>query len=392
MANNTAENQEIKDPELHQGEEKEIDLLEIFYKLWSQKKLILIWCMWGVLAGLIIAFSIPREYTTTVKLAPEVKSNKTMTGGLSALANLAGISTAGNTSSDAMYPQLYPDIVGSVPFLTSLFDVPVTDKEGNRFTVKEYLIDETKSPWWGFIMSLPGKAIGIFSSNKDEEEKDHKLDNFHLTSEENELVKALSQRVTASVDQKTFVITLNSQMQDPVVSAILADTVVSRLRDYITDYRTDKSRQDLEYAQKLNEEAQQDYYKAQQRLADYIDRNQNLATQTARVTRDRLENEASLAFNLYNETSLQVQNAKSKVQETTPVYTEISPATVPLRPTSPRKGLILAGFVFLAFVGACAWILFGKPMIGEYKEKVKGFKEESVTKDSKEKDTKDVAK
>ena len=244
MANNTAENQEIKDPEIHQGEEKEIDLLEIFYKLWSQKKLILIWCMWGVLAGLIIAFSIPREYTTTVKLAPEVKSNKTMTGGLSALANLAGISTAGNTSSDAMYPQLYPDIVGSVPFLTSLFDVPVTDKEGNRFTVKEYLIDETKSPWWGFIMSLPGKAIGIFSSNKDEEEKDHKLDNFHLTSEENELVRALSQRVTASVDQKTFVITLNSQMQDPVVSAILADTVVSRLRDYITDYRTDKSRQD----------------------------------------------------------------------------------------------------------------------------------------------------
>lgn len=373
------DNQEIKDQDINQGEEKEIDLLEIFYKLWSHKKLILIWCMWGVLAGLIIAFSIPREYTTTVKLAPEVKSNKTMTGGLSALANLAGISTAGNTSSDAMYPQLYPDIVGSVPFLTSLFDVPVTDKDNNHYTVREYLMDETKSPWWGVIMQLPGKAIGVFTSGKNDEEANHKLDNFHLTTEENNLVKALSNRITASVDQKTFVITINSQMQDPVVSAILADTVVSRLRDYITDYRTDKSRQDLEYAQKLNNEAQQEYYKAQQRLADYTDRNQNLATQAARVTRDRLENEASLAFNLYNETSLQVQNAKSKVQETTPVYTEINPATVPLRPTSPRKGLILAGFVFLAFVGACAWILFGKPLIGEYKEKVKSLKEVNDT-------------
>ncbi|MCH5242227.1 MAG: chain-length determining protein [Muribaculaceae bacterium] len=377
--------QELKDQENPQNEEKEIDLLELFYKLWSQKRLLLVWCIWGAIAGLIIAFSIPREYTATVKLAPEVKTGgRSMSGGLSALASLAGVSTTGNSGTDAMYPQLYPDIVGSVPFLTSLFDVPVTDKEGKKYTVQEYLEEETSGPWWGLIMSLPGKVFGIFSSNKDDQPGDQKVNNFQLTPEENKLVEALRTRVTASVDQKTSVITINSQMQDPVVSAILVDTVVSRLRDYITDYRTDKSRQDLDYALKLNDEAQQEYYKAQQRLADYIDRNQNLATQSARITRERLENEASLAFNLYNETSLQVQNAKSKVQETTPVYTEITPATVPLKPTSPRKGLILGGFIFLAFVACAAWILFGKPIVGEYKVKAKALKEEEQGKEEKE--------
>lgn len=363
------------------SEEKEIDLLELAYKLWDNRKLLLIWCMWGVLAGLIIAFSIPREYTTSVKLAPEVKANRAgLSGGLGALASMAGINASGNTSSDAVYPQLYPDIMGSVPFVESLLDVKVKDKENQPYTVREYLLEKTHSPWWSIIMGVPGKVIGFIKGAPAEDTMTDSLSDgkklIRLSVEEDALVNALRNRVTASVDQKTSVITINAQMQDPVVSAILADTVVSRLREYVTEYRTDKARQDLNYAVKLNDEAQQEYYKAQQRLADYIDRNQNLATQSARITRERLENESSLAFNLYNETSLQVQNAKSKVQETTPVYTIITPATVPLKPTSPRKGLIIGGCAFLAVVICAAWILFGTPLVKEYKLKVVEMKKD----------------
>lgn len=365
-----------------QPEEKEIDLLELAYKLWDKKKLILIWCMWGVLAGLIIAFSIPREYSTSIKLAPEVKAGRNnLSGGLGALASMAGISTSANSGTDAVYPQLYPDIVGSVPFIMSLMDVPVKDKENQKYTVREYLLEKTSGPWWGVIMGVPGKLIGFVRGSGKEQPMDSTMvagnKNFRLTPEDDRLVTALRNRVSASVDQKTSVITIGTRMQDPVVSAILADTVVSRLREYVTEYRTNKARQDLEYAQKLNQEAQDEYYKTQQRLADYIDRNQNLATQSARITRERMQNESTLAFNLYNETSLQVQNAKSRVQETTPVYTEITPATVPLRPTSPRKGLIIGGCTFLAFVACCAWILFGTPLVTEYKAKVKETKASS---------------
>ena len=374
------------------GEEKEIDLMELFYKLWDKRKLILIWCMWGVLAGLIIAFSIPKEYATAVKLAPESKSGRTgISGNLGALASMAGISASGNSGSDAVYPSLYPDIVSSVPFATSLFDVPVTDKEGQEFTVKEYLQEKTRSPWWGVVMALPSRAISatvrLIKPRKEEEASDsvHVTDNFNLTPEENGLVAQLRGRITASIDQKTNVITISTTMQDPMVSAILADTVVARLREYVTNYRTNKARKDLEYAMSLNEEAQQEYYRAQQRLADYIDRNQNIATRSARVTQERLENESSLAFNLYNETSLQVQNAKSRVQETTPVYTEIMPATVPMRPISPKRGLIIGGFTFLAFIACVSWILLGTPLIKEYKLKAAAHKNPSKEENTQEK-------
>lgn len=352
------------------NDEKEIDLLELFSKLWAQRKKLVIWSVCGAVIGLVVAFSIPREYTTGVKLAPETTNGKSPSGGLGALASMAGIGSSSN-GADAVYPQLYPDVVSSIPFITSLFNVPVkTDGDDPQtYTVAQYLEDETRSPWWSAITGLPGKLIGLLKSSDEKADKDRKLDNFHLTRKESDLVQALYSRISASVDQKTSVITISVTMQDPLVSAILADTVVSRLQEYVTDYRTNKARKDLEYAETLNEEAKQEYYKAQKKYAEYTDRNQGLAFQSSRITSARLENEASLAFNLYNQTSQQVQTAKAKVQETTPVYAIISPASVPMKPTSPKKFMILVGFTFLGFVACAAWILFLKPVLKQYKEK-----------------------
>lgn len=357
-------------------EEGTIDLLEIVANLWANRKKLIIWSVCGAVIGLIIAFSIPREYTTTVKLAPEINDNKGTSGSLGALASMAGISSA-SAGSDAVYPMLYPDVVSSVPFLTSLFDVEVetAGDDPKTLTVVDYLEEDTKTPWWSAIIGAPFKLMGLFS--KDEpEDPGHKLNTFHLTKSEDKLVKALEDRISATVDTKTSVVTVDVTMQDPVVSAILADTVVERLKEFVTDYRTSKARHDLEYAEKLNEEARQQYYLAQQKYATYLDRNQGIVFRSAQIERERLENETALAFNVYNSTAQQVQRAQAKVQEALPVYAVISPATVPIKPSKPRKVLILIGFTFLAFVACAAWIQFLKPMVAEYKQKAKEIDKE----------------
>ncbi|MDE7108607.1 MAG: hypothetical protein K2O49_01380, partial [Muribaculaceae bacterium] len=245
--------------------------------------------------------------------------------------------------------------------------------------VEQYMDEEISSPWWSAVMGLPFKLLAALKSSEPED-AGHKLNTFQLTKEESKLVEALNQRISASVDQKTSVVSISVNMQDPLVSAVLADTVVSRLQEFITEYRTNKARKDLEYAETLNEEAQQEYYKAQQRYADYLDRNQGIVLHSAQITRDRLENEATLAFNLYNQTAQQVQKAKAKVQETTPVYAVVTPATVPVKPSSPRKFMILVGFTFLAFVACAAWILFGAPLLAERKAG-KGEKKDNLESD-----------
>ncbi|MDE5976709.1 MAG: chain-length determining protein, partial [Muribaculaceae bacterium] len=117
--------EETKPLSTNEPEEKEIDLLELASKLWAKRKKLIIWSVCGAIIGLVVAFSIPKEYATTVKLAPEANDSKSG-GSLGALASMAGFSTGSSSGADALYPQLYPDVVSSVPFVTSLFDVEVT--------------------------------------------------------------------------------------------------------------------------------------------------------------------------------------------------------------------------------------------------------------------------
>lgn len=361
---------EYKNPDIanqNSDDEAEIDLLELAGRLWEKRRKIMRWCGIGAVVGLIIAFSIPKEYTTDVKLSPEVTDPKA-SGSLGALASMAGIST-GSNSADALNPTLYPDMVSSVPFVTSLFDVrvPLAEDDSVTMTVSQYLNEDIRAPWWSVILGLPGKIIGFFKNTEDIPEG-HTLDNFRLTLPEQRLVEALNGRINTSVDTKTSVVTISVTMQDPVVAAVLADTVMSRLQEFVTDYRTNKARQDLNYIEQLNEEAKANYYKAQQNYASYLDRNQGISLHSAQTTRDRLQNEAQLAFNLYNQTAQQVQTARAKVQENTPVFAVVTPATVPLRASKPRKALILIGFVFMAFVACSGWILFGEPLKESFKE------------------------
>jgi uncharacterized protein involved in exopolysaccharide biosynthesis len=212
-------------------------------------------------------------------------------------------------------------------------------------------------------MKVPGAIIGALRPADDDElegkAKGDGVDNFNLSREEFMMVEALSHCITTDVDTKTYVVTITVTLQDPMVSAIVADSVVSRLKTYITNYRTDKSRKDYEYYKKITEEAKSKYYAAQQKYANYVDQSHNMVRQSDKTYGERLQNEVQLAFSLYNQTAQQMQLAQAKVQETTPVFAVIEPASVPQMPSKPSKVMTLIGFIFLAFVASSAWILFG---------------------------------
>lgn len=352
-------------------EEQEIDLIELAQKVWAGRKLILKVCGVAFVIGVVVAFSIPREYATKVTLAPESSSGKSGMGSMGALAAMAGINIGNSTGEDALSPELYPDIVRSTPFLIELFDVKVADKKGTlQTTLYDYLDEHQKSPWWGALLSAPGKALGwTVSLFKEKPQKEAgKLNPFSLSPEESGIASSLSKRISITIDKKTGVTTLTVTMQDPLISACLTDTVMNRLQNYITDYRTNKARHDLAFSEKLFNEAKGNYYAAQQKYARFTDGNQDIVLQSYRAEQERLQNEMSLAYSVFNQVAQQLQMGRAKVQEITPVYTVVQPATVPLTPEKPNKIMILIGFVFLAVVGSIGWILFVKDLLNEWRK------------------------
>ena len=365
--------EKIQNTTPQQSEEQEIDLIELAQKVWASRKLIFKACGIAALVGLVVAFSIPKEYSTSVTLAPE-SGGKSGGGSMGALAAMAGINLGSSSGEDALSPDLYPDIVSSTPFLIELFDVKVKDQKGKiDTTLYAYLKDNQRGPWWGAVMSAPFKALGwtlsLFKDKPDEGEA--KLDPFQLTPEESGIAMALSNRISIAADKKTGVTTLSVTMQDPLISASLTDTVMHCLQNYITNYRTNKARHDLAFTEKLYGEAKANYSDAQKKYANFVDANQNIILLSYRAEQERLQNEMNLAYQVYTQVSQQLQMSRAKVQEITPVYTVVQPATVPLRPAKPNKIMILIGFVFLAGVGCVGWILFVKDLL-------KGWKKQTI--------------
>lgn len=123
--------------------------------------------------------------------------------------------------------------------------------------------------------------------------------------------------------------------------------------------------------QKVFGESRDAYYKAQRAYAAFEDANRNIISSSYRTEQERLKNEMTLTFNVYNTLAQKLEQDKLRVQEETPVYTVIEPATVPLKASSPKKALILVGFVFLALFG-CIGYLFVKDMF------VAAFKKEET--------------
>jgi hypothetical protein len=281
---------------------------------------------------------------------------------------------------DALNIQLYPNIVASTPFILDLMDTPVKtiDEEQPDTTLVGYLKEYTSNSLMSTVMSLPFKAIGGIMSlfqSEEEETGEKAINPFHLTAEQAGIVAGLKGMIAANVDKKTGVTTVTVTMQDPLVAAIITDTVVVKLKEHITKYRVSKAEDDCKYWEQLNEQRKNEYYAKQKDYAEYVDANQNVILQSVRIEQERLQNDMTLAYQVYSNVATQLQMAKAKVQEAKPVFAVVEPATVPLKPSGTSRKMILIGIVFLAVAGASAWILFGQDL---WKNLKKGLKEEKT--------------
>ena len=353
-------------------DEVEIDLMDLLRKVIGIRKKIYKAAGIGLVIGVIVAISIPKQYTVEVTLSPEMGNNKE--GGLSGLAaSFLGSGVTMGDGTDALNASLSADIVSSTPFLLELsaMDIPVTKNE--VMTLNTYLDEET-SPWWSYVIGFPGMVIGgvksLFIEDEDESIFSDKASQctIELSKKESQKIESLKKKIVASVDKKTSMTSVTATFQDSKIAAVVADSVVKKLQEYIIDYRTSKSKEDCLYLEKLFKERQQEYYVAQKKYADYMDSHDNIILQSVRTEQERLQNDMSLAYQVYSQVASQLQVARAKVQEEKPVFAVVEPAVVPLYPSGTSRKVYVLVFVFLSVCIVISWNLFGKDLLSKFKE------------------------
>ena len=356
----------------HNDEEIEIDLMDLLRKVIGIRKKIYKAAGIGLIIGIIVAISIPKQYTVEVTLSPEMGNNKG--GGLSGLAaSFLGSGVSMGDGTDALNASLSADIVSSTPFLLELSNMKVPVSGSEEISLSSYLNEES-SPWWGYVIGFPGMVIGgvksLFTENEDESISSDKASRgtIELSKKESQKIESLKRKIAASVDKKTSMTTVSVTLQNPKVAAVVADSVVKKLQEYIIDYRTSKSKEDCLYLEKLFKERQQEYYEAQKKYADYLDSHDNIILQSVRTEQERLQNDMSLAYQIYSQVAGQLQVARAKVQEEKPVFAIVEPAVVPLYPSGTSRKVYVLTFIFLSVCIVIFWNLFGKDFLNKFKE------------------------
>ena len=366
---------EIKQKQANRKDEEiEIDLMDILRKIIAIRKTIYKAAGIGLIIGIIVAISIPKQYTVTVTLSPEMGTAKG--GGLSGLAaSFLGTGATMADGSDALNPSLSADIVSSTPFLLELLsmNVSVDSKEGEKITLESYL-DTLSSPWWSYITGLPGMVIGCVKLFFPDDNQNGKMDKekkgtLELTRKEYDKVNALKNSILATIDKKTAITSVSVTLQNPKVTAVVVDSVVYKLQEYIIRYRTFKAKEDCAYLERLFKERQEEYYTTQKKYAIYVDTHDNLILQSIRAEQERLQNDMNLAYQVYSQVANQLQVARAKVQEEKPVFAVVEPAVVPLQSSGTGRKTYVIIFVFLAVVVTIGWKLFVKDLWRSLKDK-----------------------
>lgn len=332
----------------------QLDLVKIIGQLWSRKwTIVLVAFICGVI-GFLLALDIPKKYKTVVVLAPE-SSETDLASAASSITSMLGISMGAN-GVDAIYPELYPDIINTIPFSVEMLNIQVCTIDSlYQGSLYNYLAYHQKSPWWKRIKyKIKAKLTKSGGALPDV------LNAYNLNKRQMKLIESLHGDLTCEVDVKTSVITLTSKMQDKLVACTVADSLCWKLQEYVTAYKTNKTRAELASITRMFNEAKDEYLKAQLAYSQFVDKNVNLTRESSKAEAVRLENEMNIAFGIYQELANHMSMTRAKVLEQTPAFTVLEPARLAEWHYTPKKSVHALLFAFIGGIAACVWLLLKK--------------------------------
>lgn len=335
-------------------EDEDLDLTAVIKIIWS-RRLFVFWAIGlCVLLGILYGIISSAQFTSKTVIIRDSASNE-RGGRLSRLAaSLTGINPSVNSSSGEISPYLYPEVLVSNPFIEQLLEIHIDSKNyGKNIKLKDYLLNTHDDDLFESLkkntIKLPGKIIKLFKSKKDSIIINKKNSNsiVTLTAEQARASKLLRESINIETDENTGTITISCNLNEPKPSAILTDHIRQMLEEFIKDYKTKKSREQLAFIQDQYEKKKQAYHATQAALANYRDANRIVSSSLGQTEEQSLIDEYNLAYSLYNQVSLQLENVKVELEQDKPVFTIIQPVILPRTASWPNyiKILFLSFFI-----------------------------------------------
>lgn len=355
--------------------EDEIDLIALAKKLWDGRKTIIICTAVGLVLGVFIALTSPKEYTASTVMVPQLGEGSTRLGGLSGLASMAGFNLNMSAQSSELSPTVYPEIVGSVPFQLELMNEKFNFSDiPEPVTLLDYYTNYNKP---GVLSKVKKYTIGlpflllkaIKGEPKDLKLPDNLANQSIILTEDQFLVrKILNQILYLEVNPKEGILTLTSRMPEALVAAQVTEKAQDLLQKKITEFKIEKAKDNLNFIQERYIETKKEFEKAQYNLTLITDRNKDFTSGIPLIEKERAQTQYTISYTVFQDLAKQLEQAKIQVKKETPIFTILKPVNVPFEKSKPKKIQIIAIWIFLGGTIGIG-VVFGKSFFFDLKKK-----------------------
>jgi hypothetical protein len=350
----------------------EIPLIELWQVLLAAFKSIYKICIILFIVTLIISYFqykyTPEEFEGKATVIIEQSSGTTNINGLT---SLLGLSQGANSSSTSglMGPDMYKDIVQSQAFLSDVVStkIPISIKK-DSLTLEEYFVNgeapgfyqKIKNPSLFFnpqkntknqidILTIDSSALiqNQISPNMISDSKIPPI--VEIKGTKAMAIGIMKNRIDISFKDKYCTILV--RMPDPVLSSVACNLILEKLINYITYYKTSKLRNNISYLEDRYAESELKYKNSLQKSASYKDNSFGIIFQSSQTREQLLSNEVSIAFNIYNQFAVQLEQARIELKKETPLFSILEPITINWSKTTPIfKSILIKNLIYLLLI------------------------------------------
>lgn len=367
-----------------------VSLIDVLLVLAREKRFI----GWAVgiflVLGLTYAVLKPPEFTSEARVLREVQQEgvQGLPGGIGPLSALQGLGISLGGGASGLTPEAYPDILLSREVrLGVVRDTFYSSELDQRLTFVEYTTRSSgvfgrvfkytiglpwtlKRQFGDLISSAPRRAVGQDSTGAP----------VYPTQTEEEAMETIGEMTWWAVDPESGIMTIAVTAGEAGLAAQITQSFLTHLRDRVQVIRTEKAEQNLAFITQRFEEAKSRLRAAEERLAQFTDRNKQINSAQLRTERDRLQRQVTFASDLYSQLQSQKTQAEIELQRSEPVVTVVEEPVPPIERSAPRRTLlVLLSLIVGGIVGVCGafvrWSIKETKEESEGREKVEEIKE-----------------
>lgn len=287
----------------------EIDLIELFIKIWSFRKLIIIITSVITIVGILYALLVQHYYKSETTLYQVQEENNNISG-LTSLASQFGFGGFSSTS-----------------------DYNIGDLVNSRYVGDKIIYKKWKTEKYDSIINL----IDYWQINADTERRKFE-----------KAMEKLNKNLTYSEDKETNLITITSVMEEPQLSADIANYTVQLIEEYVRNVQKTNTKENIHYIGERLLTTSTELENAENALKIFNEKNRDISSSPElQLQLGRLQREITIKQEIYLELQRQKELALIDLVKETPIINILDKAIKPELKYKPKRAIIVivSGFI-----------------------------------------------